>query len=109
VVAFRILAEYFNQTKDPEKAAYYQNKVHFYLNELQKMVISSASRIGQGKGCLPYSTMPNADTGHGWRTPDGDKTGSVAGTAYGIFAWLGFNPFDFSENQPTEYIPASST
>ena len=109
VVAFRILAEYFNQTKDPEKAAYYQNKVHFYLNELQKMVISSASRIGQGKGCLPYSTMPNTDTGHGWRTPNGDKTGSVAGTAYGIFAWLGFNPFNFSENQPMEYVPASST
>jgi len=103
IVTFRILENYFDQAGNSEKAAYFRNKVHFYLNELQKMVISSPSRTGQGKGCLPYSTMPNAATGHGWRTPHGDKTGSVAGTAYGIFAWMGFNPFELSELSISPY------
>ena len=107
VVTYRILADYFKDKGNIEKAQYYQNKVYFYLNELQKMIISSLSRTGQGKGCLPYSTMPNADTGHGWRTPHGDRTGSVAGTAYGIFAWSGFNPFKLSEFSVSPYIEES--
>ncbi|MBF0254780.1 MAG: hypothetical protein HQL11_06645, partial [Candidatus Omnitrophica bacterium] len=96
IVTFRVLKNYFEAAGKGDTALYYENKVRFYLNELQKMIISSLSRTGQGKGCLPYATMANADTGHGWRTPDGNKTGSVAGTAYGIFAWTGFNPFDLN-------------
>ena len=56
------------------------------------MVISSPSKTGQGEGCLPYASDAFADTGHGWRTPKGKRTGSVAGTAYTIFASLEYNP-----------------
>jgi hypothetical protein len=94
VVTFRVLEKYFTASGDEERAAYYRDKINFYLNELQKMIISSLSRVGQGRGCLPYATAGNVETGHGWRTPAGNRTGSVAGTAYGIFAWMGFNPFD---------------
>ncbi len=94
VVTFRILEKYFEAAGNAEKAAYYRDKINFYLNELQKMIISSLSRVGQGRGCLPYATAGDVETGHGWRTPAGNRTGSVAGTAYGIFAWKGFNPFD---------------
>lgn len=96
VVTFRVLESYFEASGNPDKAAYYRDKIDFYLNELQKMIISSLSRVGQGRGCLPYASAQNAETGHGWRTPSGNRTGSVAGTAYGIFAWMGFNPFDDS-------------
>ncbi len=96
IVTYRILANYFGEQGLKQKQDYYQQKVRFYLNELQKMIISSLSKTGQGKGCLPYATQANAPTGHGWRTPNGHRTGSVAGTAYGIFAWYGYNPFELS-------------
>ncbi|MFT5207903.1 MAG: hypothetical protein ACI9CF_001664 [Candidatus Omnitrophota bacterium] len=94
VVTYRILANYFGEQGLEQKQAYYRQKVRFYLNEMQKMIISSLSKTGQGKGCLPYATQANTPTGHGWRTPQGHRTGSVAGTAYGIFAWYGYNPFE---------------
>ena len=97
IVTYQILAHYFNSLGDKEKALQYLQKSDFYLNELQKLVITSPSRTGQGRGCLPYASIDNADTGHGWRTPKGQRTGSVAGTAYGIFAWMGYNPFSFNE------------
>ena len=59
------------------------------------MIISSLSAFGQGNWCLPYASQENIDTGHGWRTPKGDKTGSVAATAYTIFAISEFNPLMF--------------
>lgn len=93
-VTFGVLEKYFEAAGNAEKASYYRDKINFYLNELQKMIISSLSRVGQGRGCLPYATAGEVETGHGWRTPAGNRTGSVAGTAYGIFAWKGFNPFD---------------
>lgn len=93
IVAYKILADYFKAIDDKDKSSVYQEKAKKYLNELQKLIITSPSRTGQGRGCLPYATADNVDTGHGWRTPGGSKTGSVAGTAYGIFAWFGYNPF----------------
>lgn len=96
VVTFEILEQYFAAAGDAEKSAYYRDKINFYLNEMQKMIISSLSRVGRGRGCLPYASAADTDTGHGWRTPGGNRTGSTAGTAYGIFAWMGFNPFDDS-------------
>lgn len=105
IVTFRVLASYFDSRRQSDKAQHYTRKVNFYLNELQKMIISSLSKTGQGKGCLPYATLPDAPTGHGWRTPNGHKTGSVAGTAYGIFAWLGFNPFQLDQDR--FFVPAS--
>lgn len=98
-VSYTLLADYFYAAGNKEKAVFYANKAAFYLNELQKFVITSPSRTGQGQGCLPYASMDDVDTGHGWRTPKGKSTGSVAGTSYGLFAWSGYNPFDLNENR----------
>ncbi len=99
IVAYQVLAEHFDRVSEPEKADLYRQKAIFYQNELQKLLITSPSRTGQGRGCLPYASTDNVDTGHGWRTPKGRRTGSVAGTAYGLFAWTGYNPFEF-DNDP---------
>lgn len=95
IVAYQKMAEYFKD-KDSDKSRVYDSKARFYMNELQKMLITSPSRTGQGRGCLPYASHDNVDTGHGWRTPNGNSTGSLSGTAYGIFAWKEYNPFEFS-------------
>ena len=94
IVSYQVLARYFKTAGDADKARRYLEKAEFYRNELQKMIITSPSRTGQGRGCLPYASADNVDTGHGWRTPKGTSTGSVAGTAYGLFAWKGYNPFE---------------
>ncbi len=93
VVSYSVLSQYFKSIGYADKAATYLDKANFYLNELKKLVITSPSSTGQGRGCLPYASRENIDTGHGWRTPGGRRTGSVAGTAYGIFAWADYNPF----------------
>lgn len=98
IVTYRILSKQFERLGDANKAALYRDKSNFYLNELLKLVITSPSRTGQGRGCLPYASHDSVDTGHGWRTPQGQRTGSVAGTVYGMFAWVGYNPFSFSGN-----------
>jgi hypothetical protein len=92
VIAYRMMADYYRASADAARSDEYSKKAEFYLGELDKMVISSPSPSGQGAGCLPYASQPNADTGHGWRTPSGDHTGSVSGTAYTIFAKKGYNP-----------------
>jgi len=92
IVSFRIMAEYYRQNGEFNKAAYYDKKADFYFSEIEKMVISSPSRIGQGQGCLPYATQEDVDTGHGWRVAHGTRTGSTAGTAYAIFAKYNYNP-----------------
>jgi hypothetical protein len=99
IVTYHVLADYFDGIGNPEKAALYRDKANLYLSELQKLIITSPSRTGQGRGCLPYASMDNVDTGHGWRTPRGRRTGSVAGTAYGIFAWVGYNPFSLENKK----------
>jgi hypothetical protein len=99
IVTYQVLADHFKALGDAEKAALYADKSNFYLNELQKLIITSPSRTGQGRGCLPYASIDNVDTGHGWRTPKGRRTGSVSATAYGIFAWIGYNPFDLNEQK----------
>ncbi len=92
VVSFKIMAKYHRDRNDFLKADYYKRKSEFYLSELEKMVITSPSRIGQGEGCLPYATQDNVDTGHGWRVARGSRTGSTAGTVYTIFAKYNYNP-----------------
>ncbi|HXV19172.1 MAG TPA: PilZ domain-containing protein [Candidatus Omnitrophota bacterium] len=99
IVTYQVLARYFVSIGDPDKGAVYLDKANFYLNELQKLIITSPSRTGQGRGCLPYASTDNVDTGHGWRTPSGRRTGSVAGTAYGIFAWTAYNPFNLDNKK----------
>ncbi|MFH1854583.1 MAG: PilZ domain-containing protein [Candidatus Omnitrophota bacterium] len=92
VVTLKIMEEYHRGLSNHIKEIYYKRKADFYLSELQKMIIVSPSRVGQGEGCLPYVTQDNADTGHGWKAPAGARTGSAAGTAYTIFASRNYNP-----------------
>ena len=92
VVAFRIMADYHQARGDIEKSSVYSKKAEYYLTQLSKMVISSPSPSGQGEGCLPYASIDNVDTGHGWRVAKGKRTGSVAATIYYIFAQRGYNP-----------------
>jgi hypothetical protein len=99
VVTYQILSRYFGSLGSEDRAEAYAAKSNFYLNELQKLIITSPSRTGQGRGCLPYASHDDVDTGHGWRTPKGRRTGSVAATAYGIFAWTGYNPFDLDSKK----------
>jgi hypothetical protein len=97
VVAFKMMADYHKNKGDLEKGRIYRFKSEYYLAELGKMVVSSPSPTGQGQGCLPYASIDNVDTGHGWRVASGRRTGSVAGTAYYIFAYKGYNPLAFSD------------
>jgi hypothetical protein len=92
VMSFRIMGDYYTALNDTAKANMYNNKADLYINELDKMMISSPSPSGQGAGCLPYASQPDTDTGHGWRTPAGTHTGSLSGTSYAIFAKKGYNP-----------------
>lgn len=92
VVAFRIMADYHKSQGDIKKASLYYKKAQYYLTQLNKMVISSPSPSGQGEGCLPYASIDNVDTGHGWRVAKGRRTGSVAATIYYIFANRSYNP-----------------
>ena len=91
IVSYQILSRYFSQKERLNQAHYYAEKARSYLGELNKLIIASPSVKGQGEGCLPYATLENADTGHGWNTPLGTKTCSVAGTAYMIMAIKQFN------------------
>jgi hypothetical protein len=92
VTAFKIMSEYYERQGQKNRALTYAVKANEYLYELGKMIISSPSPSGQGSGCLPYATQDNVDTGHGWHTPKGKSTGSIAGTAYAIFAYYDYNP-----------------
>ncbi len=91
ILAFEIMADYF-QDKNTNKSGEYFKKALFYFNELQKMLIVSPSPVGRGDPCLPYASSPSIDTGHGWRTPRGNRTGSLASTAYFLIAYYGYNP-----------------
>lgn len=94
IMAFKIMSEFYYKQQMIAKARAYALKADEYLNQLGSMIISSPSPSGQGEGCLPYATQELADTGHGWSTPKGKSTGSVAGTAYTIFAYYGYNPLE---------------
>lgn len=99
VIAYLVMSDFYAREKDSAKEEFYKNKASFYLNELNKLIISSPSPTGQGEGCLPYSTSENADTGHGWRTPKGNSTGSIAGTSYTIFARKNYNPLRINKER----------
>lgn len=92
IVSYQMLGDFYRKTGEDNKARLYSAKAQFYLNELSKLIISSSSAKGLGEGCLPYATLEDADTGHGWHTPLGTTTCSIAGTAYMIMAAKEFNP-----------------
>jgi len=97
VVSYKIMEDFCLKKGNKAKAAEYGLKAQMYLGELCKMIISSPSPSGQGQGCLPYATLDQVDTGHGWSTPKGSHTGSVSGTTYTLFAYYGFNPLELKE------------
>ena len=96
-MAFKIMGDFYQKKGDTEKAQAYQDKASFYLAQLSGMIICSLSPTGQGEGCLPYASQESVDTGHGWTTPKGKSTGSIAGTAYTLFAFYGYNPLELKE------------
>lgn len=98
VLAIKIMEEYHRGLGNLDQAAEYGDWAKEYTSELSKMIITSPSPVGQGDFCLPYASHELADTGHGWRTPRGDRTGSVAATAYAILAIDGVNPLRLKES-----------
>ncbi|MCX5696721.1 MAG: PilZ domain-containing protein [Candidatus Omnitrophica bacterium] len=97
IVSFKIMARYYYARNMAAKAQGYDQKADEYLTQLGNLVISSPSPTGQGEGCLPYATQEMADTGHGWVTPKGKTTGSIAGTAYALFAYYNYNPLEMKD------------
>jgi hypothetical protein len=94
VLAYKIMAKFYHSKDMIAKARSYEQKADDYFSQISQLIIASPSPSGQGEGCLPYATQDNVDTGHGWFTPKGACTGSVAGTAYAIFAYYGYNPLE---------------
>lgn len=99
IVSLEMMSDFYLGIGNYQKSKFYQDKHDFYMSELEKLIITSPSRSGQGAGCLPYATQENVDTGHGWRTPRGEDTGSVSGTAYGIFAIKSYNPLKLASSK----------
>ncbi|MEK6727423.1 MAG: PilZ domain-containing protein [Candidatus Omnitrophota bacterium] len=97
IVSYKILSQFYEKKGKADMSRVYAAKADEYLSELLKMIISSPSPSGQGESCLPYATQDFVDTGHGWFTPKGKSTGSVAGTAYTIFAYYGYNPLELKD------------
>jgi hypothetical protein len=97
IVSLRVMEGYYHAQGMAAKAVSYGEKADEYINQLCNMIISSPSPSGQGEGCLPYASADFVDTGHGWMTPKGKLTGSVAGTAYTIFAYYHYNPLQLKE------------
>jgi hypothetical protein len=95
VMSFKIMANFYYKNGMNAKARVYELKADDYLMQLGNMLISSPSPSGQGQACLPYATQDFVDTGHGWMTPKGKSTGSVAGTTYTLFAYYNYNPLSF--------------
>ena len=95
ILAFEVMADYC-RGKDITKARSYLDKAFFYANELEKMIISSPSPVGKADPTLPYASEANVDTGHGWRTPKGNRVGSLSATAYFLIAYKGINPLEAS-------------
>jgi hypothetical protein len=96
VISFKKMADYYYKKEMSAKGRTYEAKAEEYLASLGNMVISSPSPSGQGESCLPYATQDFVDTGHGWMTPKGSSTGSVAGTAYSLFAYYNYNPLELA-------------
>ncbi len=96
ILAFQIMADYHEEAGAAGMSRHYRGLVRNGLSELTKMVVTSPSPVGQGDFCLPYASQELVDTGHGWHTPRGHATGSVAATAYALLAIEDFNPLSLN-------------
>ncbi len=97
VIALKIMSDFYYKKGMIAKARAYALKADEYLASLSNMIISSPSPSGQGESCLPYATADFVDTGHGWLIPKGKSTGSLAGTAYTLFAYCNYNRLELKE------------
>jgi len=97
VIAFKIISDFYYKKNMIAKGRAYALKADEYLSCLNNMIISSPSPSGQGESCLPSATLDFVDTGHGWFTPKGKSTGSVAGTTYALFAYYNYNPLELKD------------
>lgn len=97
VITFKIMAEYYFKQGMIAKARSYLAKAEECLLCLSHMITVSPSSSGQGANCLPYANQDFVDTGHGWFTPKGKCTGSVAGTTYALFAFYNYNPLELKD------------
>lgn len=97
ILSFKIMAAYHRELGETPLVEKYETLARDYTASLIKMAVTSPSPVGQGGICLPYASHEMVDTGHGWRTPRGRRTGSLAATAYAILAIEGFNPLAFDE------------
>ncbi|MFA5437040.1 MAG: PilZ domain-containing protein [Candidatus Omnitrophota bacterium] len=96
-ISFKIMENFYSKRGELKRAGEYRAQAKEYLSCLGNMIISSPSPSGQGESCLPYATSEFVDTGHGWFTPKGRSTGSLAGTTYAIFAYYNYNPLAFKD------------
>ncbi len=94
IISLRIMADFYYKKNMIAKARNYDLKADEYLQGLANMVVANPSPSGKGESCLPYATQDFVDTGHGWSTPKGKSTGSLAATAYTLFAYYNYNPLE---------------
>jgi hypothetical protein len=92
IVSLKLMALYHQGQGSEAQAERYLAEARHYQEELRKLAIQSPCPLGHPGVSFPYATHQNVDTGHGWRTPHGNSTGSISGTVYAIFAFLGYNP-----------------
>jgi len=97
IISFKIMADYYYKQGMIAKARSYLGKADEGLLSLSRMIVTSPSPSGQGANCLPYANQEFVDTGHGWFTPKGRCTGSVAGTTYALFAFYNYNPLELKD------------
>ena len=99
IVSYYIMYRFYKSKGEVLKSEKYLNKYYYYLNELKKMIFVPLNKKGDYYLALPYASQPNVDTGHGWRTPQGKRTGSLSASCYYIFAVKKFNPISFEGNE----------
>jgi hypothetical protein len=97
VMVFKTMADFYYKKSMVAKARTYALKADEYLAGLSNMIISSPSPSGQGESCLPHASEDFVDTGHGWSSPKGKSTGSLAGTVYTLFAYYNYNPLKLED------------
>ncbi|HTY45266.1 MAG TPA: hypothetical protein VMD52_04690 [Patescibacteria group bacterium] len=100
VIASQMMADFYFKKAMIAKARSYELKADEYLSQLCNMIISSPSPSGQGESCVPAATHDYVDAGHGWTTPGGKSMGSVAATAYTLFAYYKYSPLVLTKDRP---------
>ncbi|MCX5711804.1 MAG: hypothetical protein NTY47_01880, partial [Candidatus Omnitrophica bacterium] len=83
IQANRIVAQYAREKGDKPTADKLETRAAKMDAELD--------RLRDEEGALPYATLANMPTGHGWNTPASSR--SLSGTIYDYLGRIGDNPF----------------